>query len=80
MRQTPITGADAMTGKLGTLVISQELTSAGVGRGYSNDNGTWSLDGGTGAYADYKGGGRFAAVGLPNRKLLFREEGYVSKG
>lgn len=76
---TPITGADSYTGKLGTLIVSQEITSVSAGNSFSSDRGSWSIDGGTGAYEGYKGGGGFAAVGTTKNRVFFRQEGYVSK-
>lgn len=79
-RVLPIVGSDKMTGKRGTLVISQSLVSTGVGRRYTADIGTWKVVSGTGAYEGMTGGGRFAGVGLPGGKVIINQEGWVTVG
>ena len=75
----PIVGGDSLTGKRGSIELSETVESHRAGHLYSADTGTWSFDGVTGAYAGYAGGGGFAAVGTPKGMVLFRMEGYVSK-
>lgn len=77
-RVNAITGSDRMTGKRGTLVLSQKLVSTDVGSRYSADVGTWKLVSGTGTYKSLTGGGRFAAVGLPGGTLLSSQEGWLT--
>ena len=79
-RVTLIVGHHELTGKRGTITISQEVESADValGSAYSTDVGAWKLRRGTSACADLHGGGRFAAVGLPSGTVLARQEGWVS--
>ena len=80
-RVTPISGSDMMTGKRGTLVISQTLVSAQVGNRYTADVGTWKFVSGTGAYKGLTGGGRFAGVGLPSgNTVLINQEGCLRVG
>jgi hypothetical protein len=79
-RVTPISGSDRMTGKQGTLVISQNLVSTNVGKRYSADIGTWKFVSGTGAYKALSGGGRFAGVGLPGGIVIINQEGWVTIG
>ncbi len=75
---TVIVGQDNLTGKHGTFTVSQQIESIQVGGNYWTDRGTWSFETGTGAYAGLRGGGVFAAAGLPKGLLRFREEGYVA--
>lgn len=82
---TVIVGSDQHTGKNGTFTVFQriELVAAGgpVGRGklgYSVATGTWSISGGTGAYAGLAGGGGRGDVIWPGlSKVRFSEEGIV---
>ena len=80
-RVTPINGSDMMTGKHGTLLVSQKLVSTNVGNQYSADIGTWKFVRGTGAYKNVTGGGRFAGVGLPSGDtVLINQEGCLRIG
>lgn len=79
-RVIPIVGSDNMSGKRGTLVISQRLVSTAVGSRYTADIGTWKFVSGTGAYQSMTGGGRFAGVGLPGGKVIINQEGWVTVG
>ena len=83
-----ISGSDVMTGKNGTLTVTQQLEMvvaggplAGGAR-YRVITGTWSLSGGTGAYKGLTGQGAYAAVALPRygNNVRFSEEGIVQAG
>jgi hypothetical protein len=76
-----IAGRHTLTGKHGTITLSHQVESADVrlGSGYSADVGTWKLTAGAGAYAGFEGGGRLAAVGLPNGVVLLRQEGWATR-
>jgi hypothetical protein len=80
-RVTLIIGRQTLTGKNGTITLSQKVdtTDVWVGSGYSADVGTWKLTGSTGAYAGLEGGGRFAGVGLLNGMVFARQEGWVTR-
>jgi hypothetical protein len=75
-----VSGGDQMTGKRGTLSISQRLQLFPAGGSYKALTGTWVLNGGTGVYERLSGGGGFAAVLLPSGKSRLREEGFVRAG
>jgi hypothetical protein len=75
----PLTGGDSLRSALGTLELTENVGSHDAGNGFSADTGTWKLVGATGAYAGYRGGGGFAAVGTPRGIVNFRTDGYVSK-
>jgi hypothetical protein len=79
-RLTVIRGVDPMTGKQGSFEVSQKIERAELGGGYGVATGTWSFRGGTGAYARFTGGGRFAGLDLPSGRVLIRQEGYVRAG
>ena len=72
------TGTDTLTGKRGTLYISNTTASTDAGGGYSVGTGTWSVGGATGAYVGLNGRGRAAAVGTPGGLTISRYEGYVT--
>jgi hypothetical protein len=76
-----IDGPQRLTGKSGTFVLSQDGEHADVwmGGGYGSEAGSWKLTGGTGRYAGFTGGGRFAGVALLNGTVVVRQEGYVSR-
>lgn len=76
---TVIVGTDTYVGVNGTLHVSQQLESVAAGRSHEVVTGTWKVVSGTGEYEGYRGGGTFAAVGIPSGQLLFREEGYLTK-
>jgi hypothetical protein len=76
---TPITGSDILNGKRGAIAVTQKVESRSAGHGYNADVGTWTFTGQLDDYEGFKGGGGFAAVGLPNGKLFIRSEGWVSK-
>jgi hypothetical protein len=79
-RLAVIVGADPMTGKHGTFDVSQRIERAELGGGYGVATGTWSFRNGTGAYAGFTGGGRFAGLDLPSGRVLIRQEGYLRAG
>ena len=70
---------NSFRGKNGTYKLTGLVESASAGNGYGSDHGVWTFRGLTGAYAGYAGGGGVALVSLPNGKLIYRLEGYVSK-
>ena len=70
-------GSDALTGKQGTVALSQQVQHVNVVGGYFVDTGTWSFAGGTGAYVNLAGSDRFVAVALPSNRLLVRQKGIV---
>jgi hypothetical protein len=74
-----IRGRHTLTGRGGTVTVSHRVESADVrlGSGYSADVGTWKVVGGTGSYAGLTGGGRLAAVAMPNGTVFVRQEGWV---
>jgi hypothetical protein len=76
-----IVGTKTLTGKGGTLTLSQRVdsTDVWVGSGYSADVGTWKLTAATGAYSGLEGGGRFAGVGVLRGTVFVRQEGWVSR-
>jgi hypothetical protein len=78
---TLIVGRHNLAGKHGTFTVSHRVESADVqlGTGYSADIGTWKLTAGTAAFAGFKGGGRFAAVGLPSGVIFAHQEGWVTR-
>jgi hypothetical protein len=78
-RITPILGGDTYVGKRGTFQLYQRLESVDVAFGYSIQTGSWELRNGTGAYAGFKGSGRFAGVGFPAFRTYTRQEGFVTK-
>jgi hypothetical protein len=79
-RVTPIIGSDSLTGKRGTLVISQKIVITQVGQRFHSGIGTWRVVRGTGAYKGITGGGRYADVGLPGGTVLVNQEGYLTIG
>jgi hypothetical protein len=64
--QRPIHGTDMFTGKKGTLDIKWRSVEIEIDRTspieVTIQYGTWQVTSGTGAYKNWKGGGRFAAV------------------
>jgi hypothetical protein len=74
-------GTSTLTGKHGTLVISQQVDFVSAGNRYMVGAGTWSIVRGTGAYAGLKGGGRSALVSPPappGRFGFAQHEGFVT--
>jgi hypothetical protein len=82
LQVTPVAAVTTVKSKLGTFKLVQKIDSVDVSGGYSSDRGTWSLSGGTGAYAGLTGSGKLAAVGIPggDGNNLIRHEGFVGKG
>lgn len=83
LRVTPFSGAFELKGKRGTLRISEVLESTEVADGYGHDTGTWSINiyATTGVYKGYAGEGRSVGVSrASDRRVVFRSEGFVTKG
>ncbi len=76
---TRYSGVDVLKGKHGTLRIPNSTAAVDAGGSYRVGTGTWSISGGTGAYASLRGGGRGAVGGPPQGTVFTRYEGYVSK-
>jgi hypothetical protein len=64
--QYPLTGTNVLTTAKGSLSLSFVGVSVLVNGKYYNEYGSWKVKGGTGIYAAWKGGGRFADVGTPS--------------
>ncbi len=75
---TTYKGVDELKGKRGTLRVPAVTTSTDAGGGYGAGTATWSIGGGTGAYAGLEGGGRGTVVGTPRGTVFTRYEGYVT--
>ena len=76
---TVIIGKDVLTGKRGSFVMTQRVTSVLAGRGETADTGTWKFQPGTGAYKGVKGGGGFAASCCAKTGILYsRQEGFLT--
>jgi hypothetical protein len=74
-------GTNTLTGKQGTLVMSQQVDFVSAGNRYMVGAGNWSIVRGTGAYAGLKGGGRSALVSPPappGRFGFAQHEGFVT--
>ena len=74
---TRYSGVDVLKGKHGTLRIPNSTATVDAGGNYRVGTGTWSLSGGSGAYASLRGGGRGAVGGPPQGTVFTRYEGYV---
>jgi hypothetical protein len=79
-RVTKYTGVNELTGKRGTLRITNVFTTSRAGGGNIVGTGTWSATRGTKAYAGVMGGGRGSAVLTPRGFIFTRYEGYVTTG
>jgi hypothetical protein len=79
-RVTIVLGADELRGKHGTLRLTQRIESADAGSSFSADTGSWVVIGGSGSYAALSGGGRLAGIAAPDGRVVYRQEGYVTKG
>jgi hypothetical protein len=66
-----------LTAKVGTLRIHTELELSSAGSGYQAGPITWSLRGGSGAYAEVVGVGRGTFVCTPAGAGTLRLEGFV---
>ena len=76
----PLVGTDTLSGKQGTFKIVIRVDSTDINSKYSVQVGTWSFKNGTGAYAGFTGGGRFAGVFLMQKNhAISRLEGFISK-
>ena len=66
--QMPVSGSDVLTGKKGTLYIHFDGVLIDVTPTRYAEYGTWKLEpfGTAGVYKSWKGGGRWAAVGINN--------------
>jgi hypothetical protein len=65
-QQYPVSGYNNLQTKQGTLDVSFVGVSIPVNGKFYNEYGSWKVRGGTGFYAGWKGGGRWADVGTPN--------------
>jgi hypothetical protein len=72
-------GIDTLSGKRGTLRISNATASTDAGGGYSVGTGTWSLGHGTNKYTGLIGNGRASVAGTPSGLIITRYEGYVAE-
>jgi hypothetical protein len=79
--QRPIHGTDMFTGKKGTLSIKWRSVEIEIDRTspieVTIQYGTWQVTSGTGAYKNWKGGGRFAAVLAKQFQGVW--DGYVAR-
>jgi hypothetical protein len=64
--QYALTGEDNLKTKTGTLSFSFTGITILVNGKFSNEYGSWKIQGGTGSYKGWKGGGRWADVGTPS--------------
>ena len=81
LKATPVVAVVTAKSKRGTFKLSQKITSVALSCGYSSDRGTWTIGGGTGAYAGVTGSGSLAAVTFPGVGLVNQQnEGYVRTG
>jgi hypothetical protein len=64
--QYPLTGTNVLKTAKGHLSLSFVGVSILVNGKFYNEYGSWKVQGGTGIYAAWKGGGRFADVGTPS--------------
>lgn len=78
-RLTAYKGVDVLKGKHGTLRIPNDTFAVDAGGGYGAATQTWSIAGGSGAYAHLSGGGAGANVGTPQGTVFGRYEGYVKR-
>jgi hypothetical protein len=78
-RITIVLGTDELRGKHGILQLTQRIESADAGSSFSADTGSWVVNGGSGEYAALSGGGRLAGVGAPDGRIVYRQEGYLTK-
>ena len=81
-QQQVVLGTDNLTSKSGTLTISFRGVSISVGNPnpgkypVDNEYGTWKVASGTGAYQNWRGGGRWADVGTTSSNYI-EWDGYV---
>ena len=80
--QAPVSGYDNLTSKQGTLSISFQGVTITVrniagGEDFANEYGTWKVNGGSGIYQGWRGGGRWALVGTPSTNNI-EWDGYVT--
>src|SRR5882672_2199785 len=66
--QVPVSGSDVLTGKKGTLYIHFDGVLIDVATSRYAEYGTWKIEqfAAAGVYKSWKGGGRWAAVGVNN--------------
>ncbi len=81
-QQTPVFGTDNLTTKKGTLSLSFRGVSITISIDpaqdpFYNEYGTWQINGGSGIYKGWKGGGRWALVGTPSANNI-EWDGYVT--
>jgi hypothetical protein len=69
---------EALTGKLGTLVIRNHIEYAEAGHGYHVGFMTWKVVRGTGQYAHVTGGGRGGTVWLDSGPWTSNREGLLT--
>jgi len=79
MRAFAMVSCAELKGRRGTMRLVRSVDLVDVPRGLQVRTGTWRIVRGTGQYAGLEGGGRFAGVFVPDRRLLVREEGWVAK-
>jgi hypothetical protein len=77
-RVTTYAVKETLTGKRGVLEISAVTKSTDAGGGYLAGSGSWSVAGGTKAYAGLRGGGGESGVLTPRKVIFTRYEGYVT--
>jgi hypothetical protein len=83
-QQTPVFGYDNLTSKRGTLSLAFRGISIVVSNispakdPFDNEYGTWTIQGGTGSYKGWKGGGRWAVVATPSANNI-EWDGYVTR-
>jgi len=76
---TTYKGVDTLKGKHGTLRIPNVTFAVDAGSGYGTATQTWSIAGGSGAYAHLSGGGAGANVATPKGIVFGRYEGYAKR-
>ena len=70
--QMPVSGSEVLTGKKGTLYVHFDGVLIDVATNRYAEYGTWKLEqfGTAGVYKSWKGGGRWAAVGISNHYYI----------
>jgi hypothetical protein len=67
-----------LEGKDGFLQLLQTYNENEMQNGVRVQSGTWKIEKGIGMWAGVKGGGRYVAVSMPNRRTFVRQEGWVT--
>jgi hypothetical protein len=84
-QQVAVFGTDTLTSKNGTLSLSfrgVSITVHNIDRtkgSFDNEHGTWQINGNSGTYKGWKGGGGWAVVATPSANNI-EWDGYVTHG